>query len=96
MKNGQTDYEVKKAREMEWHLHGHEEKAKGSFVRWLVHHPLIFGVGRNTSNYKFPKDRMAVPLWERAQVRASEVIDVELLEQLMVDLQSVLKLAKAG
>ena len=40
--------------------------------------------------------RRAVPLWERAQGRASEVLDPEGLEQLLADLQSCLPLARGG
>ncbi len=40
--------------------------------------------------------RRAVPLWERAQGRASEVLDPEGLEQLLADLQSTLPLARGG
>ena len=59
------DYEEKKARELEWHLRGHAEKAQGSLIRRLVHHPLIFDIERNAFNYNFPKQQMAALLWER-------------------------------
>ena len=38
--------------------------------------------------------RRAVPLWERVQVRASEALDAERVEQLLADLQSALGLAR--
>ena len=40
--------------------------------------------------------KAAVPLWERTQVRASEVLDVERLEKLLADLQSALRLAQGS
>ncbi len=40
--------------------------------------------------------RRAVPLWERAQGSASKVLDAEGLEQLLVDLQSALRLTRGG
>ena len=65
MNDGRTDYEEKKARELAWHDLTREEKAKGSFIRWLVHHPLIYSIERTASNYRFPKEQMAALLSER-------------------------------
>ena len=40
--------------------------------------------------------RRAVPLWEGAQVRASEALDAMRVEQLLADLQSALRLTRGG
>lgn len=72
MKLGDSDYEAKKAREIDWHLHDHAENEKGGFVGWLVHHPLIFNRERNAFNYGFPKEQMAAVLRERLRHQKGE------------------------
>ncbi len=66
--------------------------------RWIEIAP---GDDRRTREIRITEEgrdvvRRAVPLWERAQGRASEVLDAEGLEQLLADLQSALRLARGG